>query len=143
MKRYIFHFYINRRIIHFKCINAYSSFLCLVCFGLILQLVGFGSILAYQYGYLSLSNRQSIFDLSCIDHAKHIISHNSYIRTCNLDESELIVEKNVEIDAVDVVFIDHETYLSCLYNDIELRIYYDEKAIREIEYVTIDEYEKK
>lgn len=114
-----------------------------MCFGLILQLVGFGSILAYQYGYLSLSNRQSIFDLSCIDHAKHIISHNSYIRTCNLDESELIVEKNVEIDAVDVVFIDHETYLSCLYNDIELRIYYDEKAIREIEYVTIDEYEKK
>lgn len=66
-----------------------------MCFGLILQLVGFGSILAYQYGYLSLNNRQSIFDLSC------------------------------------------------LYNDIELRIYYDEKAIREIEYVTIDEYEKK
>ena len=102
-------------------INGYASWISLVCLFLVLQIVSFLTLVTIQNVYLLKANQKNILELSIVDHAKHMILHNNRIRLCHTKD-EIIMNYNVH-------FKDCLTYIECSYEDILMRIYYDDKAI--------------
>uniref|UniRef100_UPI0025FA2074 hypothetical protein n=1 Tax=uncultured Holdemanella sp. TaxID=1763549 RepID=UPI0025FA2074 len=62
------------------------------------------------------------------DHAKHMILHNNRIRLCHTND-EIMIDMDKVIMNYNVHFKDCLTYIECSYEDILMRIYYDDKAI--------------
>lgn len=93
------------------------------------------SIYVLNSAYLIQANRQSIIDLSCISHARMMIDNNTLVRRCNYSDDKLILEKTEEINGHTVIFKDENTYISCQYDDLELKVFYDEKGISGIDYL--------
>lgn len=94
------------------------------------------SIYVLNSAYLIQANRQSIVDLSCISHAKMMIENNNLVRRCNFSKDQLILKKMEDINGHTVIFIDENTYISCQYDDFVLKVFYDEKGISGIDYLT-------
>ena len=92
-----------------------------------------------QNVYLLKANRQNVLELSILDHAKHMIRHNNQIRLCHTDQ-ELILEKDIRVQDIEVHLLDQGTYIECDYFDVCMKIYYDDKAIVSVD---IDEHWKK
>ena len=116
-------------------INGYASEVSLVCLFLVLQIVSFLSLSTMQNVYLLKANQQNILELSIVDHAKHMIKHNNRIKLCHTNE-EQIKEKNETIMNSLVHFQDYATFIECTYENVCMKIYYDDKAIVD---VVIDE----
>ena len=93
------------------------------------------SIYVLNSAYLIQANHQSIVDLSCISHAKMMIENNNLIRRCNYSKDKLILKKTEEINGHTVIFTDENTYILCRYEDLELKVFYDEKGISGIDYL--------
>lgn len=85
--------------------------------------------------YLLKANRQNILELSIVDHAKSMIYRNNRIKLCHTKE-ELIKEKDETIMNTRVHFQDYSTYMECTYDNVCMKIYYDDKSIVD---VVIDE----
>ena len=109
-------------------INGYASEVSLVCLFLVLQIVSFLSLSTLQNVYLLKANQQNILELSIVDHAKHMILHNNRIRLCHTND-EIMIDMDEVIMNYNVHFKDCLTYIECRYEDILMRIYYDDKAI--------------
>ena len=109
-------------------INGYASEVSLVCLFLVLQIVSFLSLSTLQNVYLLKANQQNILELSIVDHAKHMILHNNRIRLCHTND-EIMIDMDKVIMNYNVHFKDCLTYIECSYEDILMRIYYDDKAI--------------
>lgn len=109
-------------------INGYASWISLVCLFLVLQIVSFLTLVTIQNVYLLKANQKNILELSIVDHAKHMILHNNRIRLCHTKE-EIMIDMDEVIMNYNVHFKDCLTYIECRYEDILMRIYYDDKAI--------------
>ena len=48
---------------------------------------------------------------------------------------EGLLKKIEEINGHTVIFLDENTYISCQYDDLELKVFYDEKGISGIDYL--------
>lgn len=118
-----------------KSINGYASWISLVCLFLVLQIVSFLTLSTIQNVYLLKANRQNILELSIVDHAKSMIDRNNRIKLCHTKE-ELIKEKDETIMNTHVYFQDYSTYMECTYDNVCMKIYYDDKSIVD---VVIDE----
>ena len=118
-----------------KSINGYASWISLVCLFLVLQIVSFLTLSTIQNVYLLKANRQNILELSIVDHAKSMIYRNNHIKLCHTKE-ELIKEKDETIMNTHVHFQDYSTYMECTYDNVCMKIYYDDKSIVD---VVIDE----
>ena len=118
-----------------KSINGYASWTSLVCLFLVLQIVSFLTLSTIQNVYLLKENRQNILELSIVDHAKSMIYRNNRIKLCHTKE-ELIKEKDETIMNTRVHFQDYSTYMECTYDNVCMKIYYDDKSIVD---VVIDE----
>lgn len=118
-----------------KSINGYASWISLVCLFLVLQIVSFLTLSIIQNVYLLKANRQNILELSIVDHAKSMIDRNNRIKLCHTKE-ELIKEKDDTIMNTRVHFQDYSTYMECTYDNVYMKIYYDDKSIVD---VVIDE----
>ena len=92
-----------------------------------------------QNVYLLKANRQNVLELSILDHAKHMIWHNNQIRLCHTNQ-ELILEKDIRVQDIEVHLLDQGTYIECDYFDVCMKIYYDDKAIVSVD---VDEHWKK
>ena len=106
-----------------KSINGYASWTSLVCLFLVLQIVSFLTLSTIQNVYLLKANRQSM------------IYRNNRIKLCHTKE-ELIKEKDETIMNIHVHFQDYSTYMECTYDNVCMKIYYDDKSIVD---VVIDE----
>lgn len=135
MKKFICDIKKTRKHSRCKSHNGYASWLALICFALLLQIISLMSIYVLNSAYLIQANRQSIVDLSCISHAKMMIENNNLVRRCNYAVDQLILKKIEEINGHIVIFIDENTYISCQYEDLELKVFYDEKGISGIDYL--------
>ena len=62
-----------------------------------------------------------------------MIEYNTWIRNCSKDQSQLILEKQMEIQGKNVYFKDCETYILCQYEQIQMRIYYDDHFVSGLE----------
>lgn len=109
-------------------INGYASWISLVCLFLVLQIVSFLTLVTIQNVYLLKANKKNILELSIVDHAKHMILHNNRIRLCHTND-EIMIDMDEVIMNYNVHFKDCLTYIECRYEDILMRIYYDDKAI--------------
>lgn len=109
-------------------INGYASWISLVCLFLVLQIVPFLTLVTIQNVYLLKANQKNILELSIVDHAKHMILHNNRIRLCHTND-EIMIDMDEVIMNYNVHFKDCLTYIECRYEDILMRIYYDDKAI--------------
>ena len=109
-------------------INGYASWISLVCLFLVLQIVSFLTLVTIQNVYLLKANQKNILELSIVDHAKHMILHNNRIRLCHTND-EIMIDMDEVIMNYKVHFKDCLTYIECSYEDILMRIYYDDKAI--------------
>lgn len=109
-------------------INGYASWISLVCLFLVLQIVSFLTLVTIQNVYLLKANQKNILELSIVDHAKHMILHNNRIRLCHTND-EIMIDMDEVIMNYNVHFKDCLTYIECRYEDILMRIYYDDKAI--------------
>lgn len=109
-------------------INGYASWISLVCLFLVLQIVSFLTLITIQNVYLLKANQKNILELSIVDHAKHMILHNNRIRLCHTND-EIMIDMDEVIMNYNVHFKDCLTYIECRYEDILMRIYYDDKAI--------------
>lgn len=109
-------------------INGYASWISLVCLFLVLQIVSFLTLVTIQNVYLLKANQKNILELSIVDHAKHMILHNNRIRLCRTND-EIMIDMDEVIMNYNVHFKDCLTYIECRYEDILMRIYYDDKAI--------------
>ena len=109
-------------------INGYASWISLVCLFLVLQIVFFLTLVTIQNVYLLKANQKNILELSIVDHAKHMILHNNRIRLCHTND-EIMIDMDEVIMNYNVHFKDCLTYIECRYEDILMRIYYDDKAI--------------
>lgn len=109
-------------------INGYASWISLVCLFLVLQIVSFLMLITIQNVYLLKANQKNILELSIVDHAKHMILHNNRIRLCHTND-EIMIDMDEVIMNYNVHFKDCLTYIECRYEDILMRIYYDDKAI--------------
>lgn len=109
-------------------INGYASLISLVCLFLVLQIVSFLTLVTIQNVYLLKANQKNILELSIVDHAKHMILHNNRIRLCHTND-EIMIDMDEVIMNYNVHFKDCLTYIECRYEDILMRIYYDDKAI--------------
>lgn len=109
-------------------INGYASWISLVCLFLVLQIVSFLTLVTIQNVYLLKANQKNILELSIVDHAKHMILHNNRIRLCHTKD-EIMIDMDEVIMNYNVHFKDCLTYIECRYEDILMRIYYDDKAI--------------
>lgn len=118
-----------------KSINGYASWTSLVCLFLVLQIVSLLTLSTIQNVYLLKANRQNILELSIVDHAKSMINHNNHIKLCHTKE-EMIKEKDVKIMHTLVHFQDCSTFVECRYDNVCMKIYYDDKSIVD---VVIDE----
>ena len=118
-----------------KSINGYASWTSLACLFLVLQIVSFLTLSTIQNVYLLKANRQNILELSIVDHAKSMIYRNNHIKLCHTKE-ELIKEKDETIMNIHVHFQDYSTYMECTYDNVCMKIYYDDKSIVD---VVIDE----
>lgn len=118
-----------------KSINGYASWTSLVCLFLVLQIVSFLTLSTIQNVYLLKANRQNILELSIVDHAKSMIDRNNRIKLCHTKE-ELIKEKDETIMNTRVHFQDYSTCMECTYDNVCMKIYYDDKSIVD---VVIDE----
>ena len=110
----MFHITDQKNFIRTSSINGYISWICLICLFLTLQIVSLLVVINTQNVYLLQANRQNVFDLSCIDQAKHIIYYNRKIRLCSM-QKERIQEKDIMIDENLVHFEDKDTYIECSY----------------------------
>lgn len=119
--------------IRHKSPNGYSLYMSLICFFLMLQCVVFVCLYTMESTNLILCNKQSIMDLSCISQARGMIEYNTWIRNCSKDQSQLILEKQMEIQGKNVYFKDCETYILCQYEQIQMRIYYDNHFVSGLE----------
>ena len=81
-----------------------------------------------QNVYLLKANRQNVLELSILDHAKHMIRYNNQIRLCHTNQ-ELILEKDISVQDIEVHLLDQGTYIECDYFDVCMKIYYDDKAM--------------
>ncbi|WP_462336647.1 hypothetical protein [Holdemanella biformis] len=108
-----------------KSINGYASWISLVCLFLVLQIVSFLTLSTIQNVYLLKANRQNILELSIVDHAKSMIDRNNRIKLCHTKE-ELIKEKDETIMNTRVHFQDYSTYMECTYDNVCMKIYYDD-----------------
>ena len=128
----LFHITDQKKFIRSSSINGYISWICLICLFLTLQIVSLLVVINTQNVYLLQANRQNIFDLSCIDQAKHIIYYNRKIRLCSM-QKERIQEKDIMIDENLVHFEDKDTYIECSYlknaRKMVMKVYYDDKSI--------------
>ena len=118
-----------------KSINGYASWISLVCLFLVIQIVSFLTLSTIQNVYLLKANRQNILELSIVDHAKSMIDRNNRIKLCHTKE-ELIKEKDETIMNTRVHFQDYSTCMECTYDNVCMKIYYDDKSIVD---VVIDE----
>ena len=109
-------------------INGYASWISLVCLFLVLQIVSFLTLVTIQNVYLLKANQKNILELSIVDHAKHMILHNNRIRLCHTKD-EIMKDMDEVIMNYNVHFKDCLTYIECRYEDILMRIYYDDKVI--------------
>lgn len=109
-------------------INGYASWISLVCLFLVLQIVSFLTLVTIQNVYLLKANQKNILELSIVDHAKHMILHNNRIRLCHTND-EIMIDMDEVIMNYNVHFKDCLTYIECRYEDILMRIYYDDKVI--------------
>ncbi|MGM9946704.1 hypothetical protein [Floccifex sp.] len=121
-----------------KFYNGYSLYLSLICLFVLFQCISYFSVFTMQSAYLIQCNRQSNFDLALISHAKALIKNNTYVRSCSKDNSKLILRKDFEIENIPIVLTDHETYISCRYENLEVLIYYDNYFIYDLETKTVD-----
>lgn len=114
--------------------------MALLCFGLMIQILSLISVYSLQASYLIASNRQSQLELACFSQAKHIVENNTWIRRCNGNVENEIDELDVEMGVVNVHFLDCDTYISCTYvkdeKSIEIRVYYDDKSIVGVDYIS-------
>lgn len=137
MAKYIYCIYKETKFSNLKYRNGYISVSCLICFVLTIQILSLVSILTLQNTYLLKSNKQNVFDLSCINQATYMITHNNKIRVCHLKD-DVIQNMEVEIDSVLVNLTDKDTYVECVYvldnRDVCLKVYYDTKGIQGIAY---------
>jgi hypothetical protein len=137
MAKYICCIHKEIKFSNLKSRNGYISISCLICFVLTIQILSLVSILTLQNTYLLKSNIQNVFDLSCINQAKYMITHNNKIRVCHLKD-DVIQNMEVEIDSVLVNLTDKDTYVECVYvsdnRDVCLKVYYDTKGIQGIAY---------
>ena len=122
------------KFINHKSINGYALWISLVCFFILCQIDGYMSVYTMQNGYLIQCNRQSKLDLSVISWVKEMIRNNTMVRVCHLDESQLILSQSIQMDDTIVYLEDKGTYIDCIYGDIEMYVYYDDKNISGIEY---------
>ena len=65
-----------------------------------------------------------------------MIRHNNQIRLCHTNQ-ELILEKDIRVQDIEVHLLDQGTYIECDYFDVCMKIYYDDKAIVSVD---IDEH---
>ena len=128
----LFHITDQKKFIRSNSINGYIAWICLICLFLTLQIVSLLVVINMQNVYLLQANRQNVFDLSCIDQAKHIIYYNRKIRLCSM-QKERIQEKDIMIDESLVHFEDKDTYIECSYlkntRKMVMKVYYDDKSI--------------
>lgn len=80
------------------------------------------------YVWFKKKNKTYDFELSIVDHAKHMIHHNNRIKLCHTSE-KIIKDKDERIQNIDVHFEDQKTFIECTYLDVSMKIYYDDKAI--------------
>lgn len=121
-----------------RSINGYISTLGLICFFLLIQVLGLLSVYILNNAYLIKVDHQSILDLSCISQAEAIALHNTQIRVCQKDPSQLILRKEIQIQDVSVMFQDQETYMECCYEKdnkkVQMILYYDDTGIVDLDY---------
>ena len=65
-----------------------------------------------------------------------MIRYNNQIRLCHTNQ-ELILEKDISVQDIEVHLLDQGTYIECDYFDVCMKIYYDDKAIVSVD---IDEH---
>lgn len=109
-------------------INGYASWMSLICLFLTLQIVSLISMCTIQNVYILRANQKNTLELSIMDHAKEMMARNNRIRQCHLNQT---VQKSKDVMIMDklVHFEDCDTYMDCIYDQVRIRIYYDERAI--------------
>ena len=115
-------------------INGYALWISLAAFFLLCQIVGYMSVYTMQNSYLIQCNKQSKLDLSVVSWAKHIIDNNTMVRICHLPDEKMIHSQTILMDDIEVYLEDKNTYIDCLYNGVEMKVYYDDKCISGIEF---------
>uniref|UniRef100_UPI0030795F6A hypothetical protein n=1 Tax=Holdemanella biformis TaxID=1735 RepID=UPI0030795F6A len=81
-----------------------------------------------------ISDIWNIYDFTTVE-LPSMIYRNNRIKLCHTKE-ELIKEKDETIMNIHVHFQDYSTYMECTYDNVCMKIYYDDKSIVD---VVIDE----